>query len=63
MMTATNLELAGSRRAPPQDAVRVRDVDPHARIEVTVTLKGPDLPALDQDARTGVERPAICFWL
>jgi kumamolisin len=47
-MAQTHVELAGSRRAPPQDAVRVRDIDPHTRIEVTVTLKGPDLPSLDK---------------
>src|SRR5580658_9972129 len=40
----THVELAGSRRGPPQDAVRLRDIDPHAHVEVTVTLKGPDLP-------------------
>jgi kumamolisin len=47
-MNATHVELQGSRRAPPQNAVRVRDLDPHERIEVTVTLKGPDLPPPDQ---------------
>ena len=35
--------LPGSRRpAPP--APRVRDVDPHERFDVTITLPGPELP-------------------
>src|ERR1700741_2931077 len=56
---ATHAELAGSRRAPPQDAVRIRDVDPHAHIEVTVTLKGPDLPALDKMPTKTLSREEI----
>jgi kumamolisin len=46
-MANSHVELTGSRRTPPRDAVRLRDVDPHAHIEVTVTLKGPALPGLD----------------
>lgn len=46
-MTDSHVELPGSRRAPPSNAVRRRDVDPDAHIEVTVTLKGPALPGLD----------------
>jgi kumamolisin len=47
-MNNSHVELAGSRRAPPQNALRIRDIDPHERFEVTVTLKGPDLPSPDQ---------------
>ncbi len=39
------VELKGSRRKPPQDSVRRGDVDPRARIDVTITLKGPELPS------------------
>jgi len=69
-MNATHVELPGSRRAPPQNAHRVRDLDPHQRIDVTVTLKGPDLPRPDQmpthtlskneiDSRWGVPRANV----
>src|SRR5215468_7744591 len=58
-MNSTHVELAGSRRAPPQDAVRLRDVDPHDHIEVTVTLKGPDLPPLDQMPERALSRAEI----
>lgn len=47
-MADTHVELAGSRRPLPHNAIRVRDVDPHAPVEVTITLKGPDLPPPDQ---------------
>lgn len=43
-MSNTHVELAGSRRPLHFGARRVRDLDPHAHIEVTITLKGPDLP-------------------
>jgi kumamolisin len=43
-MAGRFVELKGSRRRPPQDSVRRRDVDPSERIAVTVTLKGPELP-------------------
>ncbi len=58
-MTPTHAELPGSRRAPPQDATRVRNVDPHARIEVTVTLKGPDLPPLNKMPEQPMSRADI----
>ena len=58
-MAESHVELSGSRRAPPQDAVRVRDIDPQARIEVTVTLKGPDLPALDKMPEKALSRADI----
>lgn len=47
-MADTHVQLAGSRRPLPHNAIRVRDVDPHAIVDVTVTLKGPDLPAPGQ---------------
>ena len=39
-----HVELGGSRRRLATGARRVRDVDPHAHIEVTLTLKAPELP-------------------
>jgi kumamolisin len=39
------VELEHSRRRPPPDSVRLRDVDPRERIKVTMTLKGPELPS------------------
>ena len=48
-MNNSHVELAGSRRAPPQNALRIRDIYRHERFEVTVRLpKGPDLPSPDQ---------------
>jgi kumamolisin len=44
-MADDHVELKGSNRKPPQDSVRRRDVDPGARIDVTITLKGPELPS------------------
>jgi kumamolisin len=58
-MATAHVELAGSRRAPPHDAVRLRDIEPDARIEVTVTLKGPDLPALDRMPDRALSRAEI----
>jgi kumamolisin len=39
--------LAGSSRSRKRDAERVGDADPTSRMEVTLTLRGPQLPALD----------------
>jgi kumamolisin len=44
-MANDHVELKGSCRKPPPDSVRRRDVDPGARINVTITLKGPELPS------------------
>jgi kumamolisin len=44
-MANDHVELKNSRRRPPPDSKRLRDVDPNERIKVTVTLKGPELPA------------------
>jgi kumamolisin len=46
-MTQTHVPLAGSRRPAKSDAVRVGDVAADAPVEVTVTLRGPDLPEPD----------------
>jgi kumamolisin len=43
-MAGRFVELKGSRRRPPQESVRRGDVDPRERIDVTITLKGPELP-------------------
>ena len=43
-MSETHLVLFGSDRPRKQDAERVRDIDPAAAVEVTVTVRGPELP-------------------
>ena len=43
-MTDTHVVLSGSDRPRKQDAERVRDADPSSPVEVTVTVRGPDLP-------------------
>ncbi|TDN61258.1 S53 family peptidase [Paraburkholderia sp. BL10I2N1] len=53
-MTETHVELPGSRRPSKSDARRLRDVDPHAHIEVTITLKAPALPDV-----TAASEPAL----
>jgi kumamolisin len=40
--------LPGTRRPLAAGARRVRDIDPNARIEVTINLKAPDLPPTDK---------------
>jgi kumamolisin len=40
----SHVVLPGSRRPRVADATRVGDVDPQAPIELTLTLRGPDLP-------------------
>ncbi len=44
-MANDHVELKGSGRRPPPNSVRRRDVDPSERIDVTITLKGPELPS------------------
>ncbi|CAG2157404.1 hypothetical protein LMG31506_06004 [Cupriavidus yeoncheonensis] len=58
-MADTHVQLAGSRRPLPHNAIRVRDVDPHATVEVTVTLKGPALPAPGQMPDKALSREEI----
>jgi len=43
-MTYTHVVLSGSDRPRKHDAERVGDIDPAASVEVTVTVRGPDLP-------------------
>jgi len=43
-MTDTHVVLSGSERPRKHDAERISDVDPAAAVEVTVTVRGPDLP-------------------
>jgi kumamolisin len=47
-MAVTHVPLPGSRRPPPHDSVRLRSIDPHTHVEVTVTLTGPELPGLNE---------------
>ena len=50
--------LAGSERARKHDAQRVDDVNPDARIEVTLTLGGLELPPVDT-SKPGVSRSEL----
>ncbi len=43
-MTDTHVVLSGSDRARKHDAERIGDVNPASAIEVTVTVRGPELP-------------------
>ncbi len=43
-MATRHVELPGSHRPAKGDATRLRDADPQARVEVTLTLRGPKLP-------------------
>lgn len=46
-MSEGHVELPGSKRSRKQGAERVGEVDPHSRIEVTLTLRGPELPEVN----------------
>ena len=43
-MTDTHVVLSGSDRARKHNAERIGDVDPASAVEVTVTVRGPELP-------------------
>lgn len=58
-MPNSHVELAGSRRPLPHNAIRIRDVDPHAPVEVTVTLKGPKLPSANELPEKALSREEI----
>jgi kumamolisin len=47
-MSKTHTVLDGSQRPKPASALRVRDVDPNAHVEVTIALKAPELPPPDE---------------
>ena len=53
------VELKGSRRKPPQGSVRRRDVDQRERIDITITLKGPELPSAAQMPKRPLSRREI----
>jgi kumamolisin len=46
-MNRQHVELPGSSRPEKDNARRVGDVDPDSPIEITVSLRGPSLPAPD----------------
>jgi kumamolisin len=46
-MSQSHVELPGSRRPAKSGARRLRSIDPHANVEVTIGLKAPDLPGAD----------------
>ena len=58
-MARRYVELKGSRRKAPDDSVRRRDVDPRERIDVTITLKGPQLPSPAQMPKRPLSRRQI----
>lgn len=47
-MTNSHVQLPGSRRPMAHGARRVRDLDPHTHVEVTLMLQAPPLPATDK---------------
>jgi kumamolisin len=47
-MSESHTILAGTRRPLASGARRVRDIDPSAHVEVTITLKAPKLPPSDK---------------
>jgi kumamolisin len=58
-VTNTHVELPGSHRPPPQNAVRLGNVDPGAPEEVTLTLQGPALPPTHQLPVSALSRADI----
>jgi len=50
------VELDGSARGPASGARRIGDVRPDEEIELTLTLRGPDLPAADAAPRASPTR-------
>ena len=46
-MSKRHVELPGSARPAKSDAERLWDVDPNSHSEVTLTLRGPELPDAD----------------
>jgi kumamolisin len=58
-MDDSHVILPGSRRPPPVDGIRLRDVDANTRVNVTVTLKGPDLPPMSEMPATALSREEI----
>ena len=47
-MTDLHVELPGSRRPMAHGARRLRELDPHTHVEVTLMLNAPPLPATDK---------------
>jgi kumamolisin len=43
-MSTAHVVLQGSHRPAAQNAKRLHEVDPNARVEITITLRGPELP-------------------
>jgi kumamolisin len=59
MMPDSHVILPGSRRPPPSDAVRLRDADSTSSVDVTVTLKGPDLPPMSAMPQKALSRAEV----
>ena len=49
--TPRAVTVTGSQRPAKNGAIRIKDADPAAPVEVTITLRGPDLPAPTPGAR------------
>jgi len=58
-MTDTHVALPGSRRPAKAGATRVGDVEPTSRIEVTIALRGPELPDADALGQSPLTRDAF----
>jgi len=59
MNNSQHVLLHGSLRPPKANAIRLRDVDPSARIEVTLDLRGPDLPGADAMPKKALTRDQL----
>src|SRR5215831_14534740 len=47
MKSSGRIVLHGSLRPAKRNAIRLRDVNPSLRVEVTIDLRGPELPGAD----------------
>lgn len=59
MSTSEHVILHGSVRPAKATATRIRDVDPSERIEVTLDLRGPDLPGADALPKKALTREQL----
>src|ERR1700760_2408833 len=56
IMSTAHVVLQGSHRPPAKNAQRLHDADPNARMEVTITLRGPALPGSEAMPHTAMSR-------
>ena len=60
MNTSAHIVFHGSLRPAKRNAIRLRDVNPSQRIEVTLDLRGPGADALPKKAMTHDQFAAKC---